>query len=385
MAGFKVVTWNVEWLVDAFDVATGAVAPGSRRRNRRMPTLAHAEAKLLGIANEVAELDPDVLLLVEAIPGAERMQEFVTQHLPDFRLIVRDTGAKYGIQGEQWMWFLTKPEILAERGAHLLDIATWQAYTRSVYMISGSRKEHKDGQWWVSVPTIDDETNTVGAHTLAKHSHYRHPQVLVLDWDGMRVEFIGGHLKSKFTGSSVPTRGPTETDKAYYERQAVKLYMAQAAIARTKLTTEATDIRCYIDQRFEQEALPAIFVLGDLNDGPGKELLEREYLFHDLISSLQGDVFFARRFLNHALFDNPDHLRWTVQFEDKLDPGRNPQILLDHIVFTEAMSRRGIGPLIVEPNMGKVEHEIHERIASLMPEAMAVSDHRPVSLIVSER
>ena len=350
-----------------------------------MPPLERAQAKLSGIEREVAELDADILLLVEAIRGADRMQEFVATHLPNYRLIVRDGQQSYGIQGEQWMWFVTKPEILTDRGAHLLDIATWQAYTRRVYTIHGSRKEYKDGQWWVSVPKIDNQTNTVGANVLAKHSHYRHPQVLVIDWNGTRVEFIGAHLKSKFTGSSVPRRKTTETDKEYYERPEVRLFMAKSAIARAKLTTEATDIRCFIDQRFEQEQLPAIFVLGDLNDGPGKELLEREYLFHDLISNLQGDVFFARRFLNHALFDNEDHLRWTVEFEDKLDPARDPHILLDHIVFTEAMSRRGTGPLIVLPNMGKVEHEIHERIVSLMPQGAEISDHRPVSLVVSER
>ena len=48
------------------------------------------------------------------------------------------------------------------------------------------------------------------------------------------------------------------------------------------------------------EQKPAIFVMGDLNDGPGKEPFERESLFFDLVSNLQGDVFFAKRFLNHA-------------------------------------------------------------------------------------
>lgn len=52
-----------------------------------------------------------------------------------------------------------------------------------------------------------------------------------------------------------------------------------------------------------EDANPAIFVMGDLNDGPGKEPFEERYLYFDLISNVQGDVFWARRFLNHALFD----------------------------------------------------------------------------------
>ena len=387
MNGFKLTCWNVEWLIDDFDVFTGAVAPGARRGTRRMPTMAHATAKLEALKRMVEEMDPDILLLVEAHNKPAKMQDFVAQFLPGLRLVMRDgqPDSAYAIKGEQWIWFAVKPAILTQRRAHLLDVATWQAYTRVTYLDQESRKQHKDGQWWVSVPKLDSASKTVGANVLTAHSHHRHPQVLVVDWDGMRVEFVGAHLKSKFTGSSVPRRQPNETDKAYYTRPDVVFFMAQAAIARAKLTTEATDIRHYIDQRFSQEPLPAIFVLGDLNDGPGKELLEREYLLHDLISSLQGDVFFARRFLNHALFDNPDHLRWTARFVDKLDLRRDPHILLDHIVFTEALSRRGIGPLIVDANMGKVEHEIHERIESLMPAGVKASDHRPVSLFVSKR
>jgi hypothetical protein len=331
------------------------------------------------------EIGPDILLLVEAIGDPAKMRDFVASNLPEYRLIEHDLPERgYHIQGEQWMWFLTKPEIKDERGAHLLDIATWQAYTRRIYTRESARRQHQDGKWWVSVPKIDNAKRIVGAHTLASHSHYRHPQVLVLNWNGMRVEFIGVHLKSKFTGVKVPKRATDESDKDYFSRADVAIYMAKAVIARAKLTTEATDVRHYIDQRFAQEPTPAIFVLGDLNDGPGKELLEREYLLHDLIGNLQGDVFFARQFLNHALFDNLDDLRWSVEFKDELDPRRNPNILLDHIVFTEALSRRGVGPLIVNPKMGKVEHEIHERIASLMPLHVSISDHRPISLTVSE-
>jgi hypothetical protein len=387
MDAFKLTSWNVEWLVDTFDVASGAVEPGSRRRNRRMPTTEQAAAKLTGIQREIGEIDPDILFLSEAIPDPDRMAELVQSYFPDYRLITHEGQSKaaYHIQGEQWMWFLTKPPFKDQRGAHLLDIATWQAYTRKIYMNQEARRQHRDGQWWVSVPRIDKTKRLVGAHALQPHNHYRHPQILVFYWDGMRVEFIGVHLKSKFTGRRVPRRGRDEDDKDYYAREDVVFFMANAVVARAKLTTEATDIRNYIDQRFSQEPLPAIFVLGDLNDGPGKELLEREYLLHDLISSLQGDVFFARQFLNHALFDNPDKLRWSVQFKDELDPKRSPYILLDHIVFTEALSRRGLGPLIVNPHMGKVEHEIHDRIASLMPQRMEVSDHRPVTLVVGHR
>jgi len=151
-----------------------------------------------------------------------------------------------------------------------------------------------------------------------------------------------------------------------------------------KLSSEALAVRAYIDQRFAQEADPSILVVGDLNDGPGKELMEREYLLHDLISNLQGEVFFARKFLNHALFDQPHALRWTAKFKDILDPGRNQHILLDHILFTQALTRAGTSPLQVQSNAGLVEHLAHEEGESTFGKDL-LSDHRPVSVELSPR
>lgn len=85
MGDFKLTTWNVEWLVDAFRVVTGASPPGSRRRNRRMPSAGQAQAKLEGIKEEIRLIDPDILLLTEAIPDPEEMSEFVSTYLKDYR------------------------------------------------------------------------------------------------------------------------------------------------------------------------------------------------------------------------------------------------------------------------------------------------------------
>ena len=122
-------------------------------------------------------------------------------------------------------------------------------------------------------------------------------------------------------------------------------------------------------------------MLGDLNDGPGKELFERQYLFFDLLSALQGDVFFARRSLNHALFDHEQSLRWTVQFADFVDPGRDPKILLDHILFTQGLVDGSL-PWQVEPGAGFVEHEVHALVNAGVPASRRTSDHAPVSVRV---
>jgi hypothetical protein len=95
-------------------------------------------------------------------------------------------------------------------------------------------------------------------------------------------------------------------------------------------------------------------------------------------------VFFARRFLNHALFDAPDHLRWSVEFDDFVQPERNPKILLDHILFTQGLVDDSLS-LKVDKGAGLVEHEIHELINGPNPAYAETSDHRPVSLHITTK
>lgn len=380
MARTKLTTWNAEWLELSAGVDLGWLEPGQTVFPKKAPTKKAARESIRALKDVVSEIAPDILFLCEAVAGAEHMSAFVAAHLPGYDLVVREDADDdaYGIGGIQWLWFLVKKSLSDSRNPRLLDNATWQAHTRDE-----SKMGHKDGEWTVSSPQVKD--GEVLPNKRMKHGHFRHPQVLVTDWRDQRVEIIGLHLKSKLVTKKPRKRKAGESFESYAKLQKVAAYLADSHKARIKLTTEATDVRYYIDHRFEQDPSPSIFVLGDLNDGPGKELLEREYLFHDLIGNLQGEIFFADRFLNHALFDFPNHLRWTVKFEDLLDPDRSPKILLDHILFTQALTRSGASPLLVEPGAGRVEHEIYERVASLLTDEDAISDHRPVTVTLSER
>lgn len=45
----------------------------------------------------------------------------------------------------------------------------------------------------------------------------------------------------------------------------------------------------------------------------------------------------AERFCSHALFDFPNHLRWTAKYADKIENKKvkdNP-LLLDHILISQ--------------------------------------------------
>ena len=333
MGTVKITSWNVAHL----DRLTKSTLSDNARRRRD------------AIVREIHDLSPDILCLLEGPKGEEAIERVSNDLLGGEWVAVKTADGEYGTRGSQWIWFLVRKDH-SDR-ASLLPTETWDAFA---------------GRSW--------PCHFWGEFEERKHRHYRHPQVLVLDWNGLRVEFIGLHLKSKFVnqGKRMWNEGGAEREE----------FVRKALTARIKMTTEATNVRAYIDAKFRQVENPAIFVMGDLNDGPGKEYFEERFLFFDLISNVQGDIFSASRFLNHALFDFPDHLRWSVVFKDFVDPDRDPHILLDHILFTQGLVDGSL-PWRIDAHAGKVEHEIHDLINATLPKSAKTSDHKPVSVIVT--
>jgi len=98
------------------------------------------------------------------------------------------------------------------------------------------------------------------------------------------------------------------------------------------------------------------------------------------------------------LFDYADHLRWSTEFEDKIEKwalenfaGYNsapPVIdhtsrqLIDHILFTQAFVGRYPGPK-VKAHAGYIEHTVHEKINTVLTKNRRTSDHRPISVEIS--
>lgn len=344
----KLTSWNGEWLDTLLkDLDDHSKAEPQRQKLRQ---------RLDGIYRLICEIAPDILCLIEGPAGEDGIDRFVSG-LPGYRAVKRPPGDPYEQEGRQWIWFVAREE-LVER-ATLLPVQVWRDYTASA---------SPNGEHQASWPVYH-----WGEILAKKHTHYRHPQVMILPLADTRLELIGGHFKSKLVKSG----SFASSDEA--ER---KTYIGQAVQARVKLASEAQNVRYYVDQRFAQEEAPAIFLMGDLNDGPGKELFERQFLFFDLLTALQGSIFEAEKYFNHALFDYPDPLRWSVHFQDKIDPGRSPHILLDHILFSQALVRDCL-PLRVASQAGRIEHEIFDRINAQLSRSCKLSDHKPVSCLLT--
>jgi len=319
--GLRITTWNVAWFGQLLKGHTRTL-PRNSKAVRGATEKALQALQRAKIAEQIIRLDPDVLCLQEgpSTGNVNRLESFCNQDLEGrWSVIKRPAGEPWHIRGSQGIFFLVRSTKLAIWQPRLLAQSAWFEATEIESRVDinhvGSGEHNKkwpvihplfkpDGQPALEEPLVGDESEGDGVVDLGEreHSHYRHPQVLVLTIGDKRVDIVGCHLKSKFGGDD---------------------YRA-AGIAR-----------------FRNEPDPVVFVCGDFNDGVGREVFERQYLFHDAISNMQGDVFFASRFLNHALFDysqgNGEDHRWSARFVDVWDPVRKPEILLDHIVFTQSV------------------------------------------------
>ena len=343
----KVTCWNIKNVGRLIDDAQPSNTIVDRRRR---------------IRETIEEIDPDILCIVEGPAGEQGITNFCANMLDNqwIPVLMRQPGEALGdrdddyqLKGSQWIWFVVKPHLLDR--CRIQDPDVWQSFT-------GSKR------WLV---------NYWGKIKPSRHSHYRHPQVMIMDiGHGAEIEMIGVHLKSKINRKRITRDENNNLDGEYLET---------ALKARVKLATEAHNVRAYINAKFNQLTNPGILVMGDCNDGPGHDFFETQYLFFDLIQNLQGEVLVAERFFNHALFDFSGDLRWTSRFRDpimNIPASRNP-LLLDHILISQPLVS-GELPLMVNAGNGLVEHQAFERANAGANSSTITSDHRPVTCVLDD-
>ena len=342
----KITTWNIEHS-DRLISAQPTRSVLDRRRRVRAT---------------LQDINPDIVCIQEGPRGERGVDALCTQVLERqwTPALLRQAGEalgerdrEYQTKGTQWIWFLVRAGL--EERCRLQAPDIWQAFS--------------GGATW--------PVNFWGEETATRHSHYRHPQVLLVDLGGgQALELIGVHLKSKI--NQLPIQRAADGSLGGE-------YLREALQARVKLATEARNVRQYVAAKFDQLARPGILVMGDCNDGPGHDHFETQYLFFDLISNIQGDVLVAERFFSHALFDFPAHLRWTAKYPDDVlgIPASQNRLLLDHMLVSQPLFG-GELPLRVNPQAGQVEHAAFERRNAGAVEAARSSDHRPVSVVLEE-
>lgn len=141
-------------------------------------------------------------------------------------------------------------------------------------------------------------------------------------------------------------------------------------------------VRRYLTHAILSRRVDGVILMGDLNDGPHRDVFEEKFLIHSIVDELRGAFHREIALMHHALPQDQlvGKTGYTAEFSDPTRDGKRVKVLLDHIM---------VGPKVLEPgaairlkkNAGKIEHLAYEKHldGSGRKAHQRPSDHRPVS------
>ena len=342
----KVATFNVEWMINLFK--TGR--PGLLTKpNPRSPGLGGKPKDPQGVANRIAaviqELDADIVGICEGPPLQAQMETFVKEKL-------NDTYRVYSMEdGPQSVHALVRKKL-----ADGLSVSQLPRSDKVYERLRAARNYHKFG-------------NVKDAQT-ARFT--RLPVVLRLERRGKVLELMVVHTKSKIS----------DLKKASQWQRKARAEVISAINSRQKLSVEMNVIRKYIAHRLWSQAVESVVVMGDMNDGIARDIVDETYLLHSIVHELRGAFQHEIALMRHVL--TPRQLQkagyaWTVEFNDPARNGKATRVLLDHILFSPNCHEGG--KICFVKDSGVVEHAAYDKYVTKKGRTRdeRPSDHKPLS------
>lgn len=330
----KVANWNIEWMNDWFTPISAG--PPAWRRNNPGKSIADVAALAQRVAGVVRAMAPDLLMVQEGPSRVGEMQLFVDDYLDGAYEVIGPSGS-----GAQRLYALVRKQGEIEAAERY-----WPAEGRIDLAES----------WPVDV---------TGDLVIEGYEYTREPLGLVLQVAGKQVLAFNLHTKSKYIHGG----------RALWDNEATRQqYVAQAVRNRRRIAAELMRLRNLLDEVLSDDPEARIMVLGDLNDGPGVDFFEQQYLIHNVVAVVSGSPFNPRKMLRHAFIDRELRDRnFTARFDDFIDNIRDRPLLLDHILLSPSLYWGAL-------RNARIEHEVFE--AALGPGTRRdsrPSDHRPQS------
>jgi hypothetical protein len=209
------------------------------------------------------------------------------------------------------------------------------------------------------------------------HKLDRHPLLMSVQLKpGLDLRIVVVHTKSKFSKLK---------RKEQWERRDREAVL-DALTARAKLSAEIYRIREFLSQQLATSGeARAIMVMGDVNDGPYAELMEQEFLIHNIIDELTGSILHPGSYFQHAMTPQTLAKAATTRFPDPLQGGKIVEELIDHMLVSPAIWA-GSGDVRISADSCQVEAGAYERHYDDDPNDRQrdkrPSDHKPVSVVL---
>jgi endonuclease/exonuclease/phosphatase family metal-dependent hydrolase len=337
MPQLRVCSFNIEWMNDWFEPGNGPAA--FRQQFQRDGHLNDTHTTATRAAAVIAAIDADIVAVQEAASRKDEVELFVHEYLGGtYEVLHGDSGAS------QKLALLYKP-IFASAALTLsadiqMIVQPWLCDTNGDAML--------DEYAFTRTPLCADFT--IGAHQL---------RVIVM------------HTKSNFVNNG----------KAMWNNQATRQnYVVAALQNRRRNSAEGSRMRAYLDSLLAGQPTRRVIVLGDLNDGPGRDYFEDLYLTHNVTDAIVGSSFEPERLFAHAQHDVVAADRYTAVFDDFVTGENGKQLLLDHILLSPGF--RASTGLRAPIGSGTIHHAqfLAQTVNGGQHREDRPSDHRPVSV-----
>ena len=355
MSNIKIATFNVEWMFSIFngdwndwDGTIRNSFPGKNLGPISLESIEDIPELCQRIVGTINEIDAHIIGIQEGPPLKEQMELFVQQYLGNAYRVFSSNSRSQTIHA-------LVHESVADKIA--------------------SRDSNSDEvkRLWSDIPF--QPWGTIAREDRRLQDYYRRPLMLQYEpEDGKKLEILVLHTKSKI--SALRTRHQWE-DR---DPAAVK----DALLSRQKLSAEISRLREYIEDRLRSpNENDCLLIMGDFNDGPLAEDLEKEFLIHNIIDELVGSILRPKVVLRHAMSEDRIATSATTEFRNPLKDDQLTKELIDHIVVSPGIWK-GNGDFKLIADSCRVEDGAYDinfdSDSGLEKRHLRPSDHRPISV-----
>jgi endonuclease/exonuclease/phosphatase family metal-dependent hydrolase len=324
MTKVRVTTVNGEWMNDWFGTnANGDVIFKEKFNEHNTQNEMDTDKTATKLSDLIKSIDPDIIGIQEGPSGLNEMLLFINAYLDD----------KYS----------------CEISTNGLSQKLFILYRNSFF----------DTVTRINYPYPDWKFDKDGDYILDDGNFARTPLEVTFTISEQRVRIIDNHFKSSYiNGGQAMWNDPNKRTE----------YIRESLINRRRITMEAVQLRKHVDETLTIE--PNSIIIGDINDGPGKQYFENYMLGMDITSELLGNTYYPDSIFKHLLDLNDDY---SAIFNDFVEEIPNRQVLLDRILVSPSLY-----PSVKSCN---VEYQKYDAVVD-NPDRRdgRPTDHRPVTL-----
>lgn len=359
MTQIKLATFNVEWLVLAFtaggwtnwDGNLLAAYPGGSLGGGRHGAIPNVDAMCRRIAGTIQQVGAHIIGLQEAAPLKAMMELFVTRYLNDDYVVFHSNTNAQSISA------LVHKSIAAHVHAWTPAVPQYKNYWKDIPFYPWGKTKLEERK---------------------AHAMMRKPLLLRFQPEpGRELDITILHAKSKI--SKLKTRMQWDLRDPVAVQDALD--------ARSKLSAEIYRLREFFDKQMELAGYDqSLVVMGDFNDGPAADLIEAEFLVHNIMDELAGTLLYPYGYLHHAMTAATLQTARTTRFSDPLEGGAIVEELIDHILISHAIFEDR-APFHLLPDSCQVEAQAYDQhfdpLQGDKKRQFRPSDHKPVSAVFS--